>query len=282
MALIADKWHSSRTNGTQWHIWLQPKETGWLREDHADILQTNQHHFDFGLLALPSMLSTQQRRDAAHPSKLTRKHSSGRKASEPDFITKRALEALKSDDSDSDEDDGCEDDDFDNRAPSTMAAGSPGAAIAMVLKPAPNHPLCVPLHVCLELRESNNEMKKDIGELEKQLSLAHHKRINASAKARHEKRQLEATIQAEARKRRKMSREIARLQAENAKLKQTIEEVQGMCVLCLDSPAPWVAECGCQIFCDSCVGDAHRLDDQCPFCRVRVEWSRGSLLRLRL
>ncbi len=229
------------------------------------------------------MLSTQQRRDAAHPSKLTRKHSSGRKASdvEPDFITKRALEALKSDDSDSDEDDGCEDDDFDNRAPSTMAAGSPGAAIATVPKPAPNHPLCVPLHVCLELRESNNDMKKDIGELEKQLSLAHHKRINASAKARHEKRQLEATIQAEARKRRKMSREIARLQAENAKLKQTIEEVQGMCVLCLDSPAPWVAQCGCQIFCDSCVGDAHRLDDQCPFCRVRVEWSRGSLLRLR-
>ena len=170
----------------------------------------------------------------ARHSKLARKRSCKASDVEPDFTTKRALEALKSDDSGSDEDGSNEEDDCDDRAPaSTMATGSPGAAIAMVPKPAPNHSLCVPLRVCLALRESNNEMKKDIGELEKQLSLAHHKMINAGAKARHEKRQLEATIQAEARKRRKMSREIARLEAENAKLKQTIEEVQGTCRLCL-------------------------------------------------
>ncbi len=204
------------------------------------------------------------------------------------------------DDSSSIQDGGDEKDDCNDRAPMTMAiaaAGSLGAAVALAPKHAPDSS-CVPLWVCMDLRRSCNDMKKEKSELERQLSLARHRLINARLEMRHEKRQLKATIceekrkawqqkrqlelavQAEARKLSDASRELERVKAENTKLKQTIEELKGACAICLKGGATWVAECGCQIFCDSCVEKAHMLS-QCPFCRERISVHDRSLYRLR-
>ena len=105
-------------------------------------------------------------------------------------------------------------------------------------------------------REKGNNLKKDLESTEKELR-------GARASQRGAMRQKQHFGYSSGVSERSLVAEIARLMAENDKLKPP------SCPICQDEKrvATWVAECGHRVCCDECVEQMYKCRNRCPICR---------------